>query len=90
MDMGLGGLWELVMDREARRAVVHGVAKSRTQLSAELNYLGYSEYATINMRAQVAFECTYFSSFDYTPRSGISDSYVSSLFNFLRNLHPLF
>ena len=33
MDMGLGGLQELVMDREAWRAVVHGVAKNQTRLS---------------------------------------------------------
>ena len=49
MDMGLGGLWELVMDREASRAVVHGVTKSRTWLSdwTELNWLNLNIYTFI-------------------------------------------
>ena len=37
MDMSLGKLWELVMDREAWHAELHGVAKNQTQLVPELN-----------------------------------------------------
>ena len=45
MEMGLGGLWELVMDRETWCAVVHGVTKSQTRLSdwTELNWTGGSK-----------------------------------------------
>ena len=49
MDTGLGGLREMVMDREAWHAVVHGIAKSRTRLSdwTELNWTELKVWVTI-------------------------------------------
>ena len=65
MDMGLGGLWELVMDREVWHAAIHGVTKSQTWLSnwtglwwndcenAEIKGNTYVEYSTDFKRIKV-------------------------------------
>ena len=54
MDMGLGGLQELVMDRDVWRAAIHGVAKSWTRLSdwTELNLFGWSNLITQALKSR--------------------------------------
>ena len=53
MDMGLGGLSELVMDGEAWRAVVHGVTKSQIQLSNWTDYFSDSHIGYCRISSQV-------------------------------------
>ena len=71
MDMGVGRLWEVVMDREAWHAAIHRVAKSRTQLSdwTELNWIcvamGKSQVTSFSSSGFLFFYFFLFKESDY-------------------------
>ena len=92
MDMVLGELRELVMDREAWRAVIHGVAKSRTQLSdwTELTDMWSTFFNSLWMYFFLIFDvCVFYVMCKYLYKINISLIYIMNWMFMIPQMHIL-